>query len=100
MMWMTFASASKNEGCEERTDTTNSEKVQHRDAPQSNSFLDFNDLQELSYIDQAVLLSPLHWENPLSVLGDQYDLKHRDDGILPEPCLVLWAPKCHHGTGY
>lgn len=51
---------------------------------QSNSSADFNVLQELSYIDQAVLLSPLQRENPLSVLGDQYDLKHRDDGILPD----------------
>lgn len=42
------------------TELTNGIKVQHRDVQQSNSFLDFNDLQELSYIDQAVLLSPLH----------------------------------------
>lgn len=73
------------------------QKMNHR---LSNSYIvDFNDLQELSYIDQAVLLSPLHWEHPLSVLGDQYDLKHRDDGIVFLTRAIFWLVVTDHWTG-
>lgn len=37
--------------------------VQHRAIP----CVDVSSLQELAYIHQAALLSPLHWEHPLSV---------------------------------